>query len=385
MKVRMMLPMSIRCNTCGEYLYKGKKFNARKETVEGEDYLGIKIFRFYLKCTRCSAEFTVKTDPKNSDYICEMGASRNFEPWREQQKEFEKAQEDRKKEEEGDAMKALENRTMDSKEEMDILDALDEIRSLNARANTVNLETVLQTQKRIRLEREQQLDEEDRKLVESIKFGIVQDSEDEEEEDDDDVSANFLPMHGSMTKENPEIEEKGKVLVKKKPQLRMISIPDEEEEDETEEKEQRGREQNARGSEQKPRSTELNRSTAQDQQQRQQKTEQHGQQAEGQRGQKQGEKTEILSKKDATDSKAGVAKTDNGTKSTITGATPKLVPQFKPKLTPQFKPKLIPKPISSAAPSTSPSSSPSPSPTPNGGSKLTNENPLSSLVSDYSD
>jgi hypothetical protein len=29
--------------TCGEYIYKGKKFNARKETVMGEDYYGIKV------------------------------------------------------------------------------------------------------------------------------------------------------------------------------------------------------------------------------------------------------------------------------------------------------------------------------------------------------
>lgn len=38
-----------RCKTCGEYIYKGKKFNARKEDVDNESYLGIRIYRFYIK------------------------------------------------------------------------------------------------------------------------------------------------------------------------------------------------------------------------------------------------------------------------------------------------------------------------------------------------
>jgi hypothetical protein len=62
--VRMMLPMSVRCDTCGNFLYIGTKFNMRKETVLDQDYLGIKIFRFYFKCSRCHAEIAMKTDPK---------------------------------------------------------------------------------------------------------------------------------------------------------------------------------------------------------------------------------------------------------------------------------------------------------------------------------
>ena len=76
-----MAPFSMKCTACGEYIYKGRKFNARKETTD-EKYLKIQIYRFYIRCTRCSGEITFKTDPKNMDYTCERGAKRNFEPWR---------------------------------------------------------------------------------------------------------------------------------------------------------------------------------------------------------------------------------------------------------------------------------------------------------------
>ena len=80
----------MRCDTCGEYMYRGKKFNSRKEDMPGEDYMGIRKFRFYIKCSVCSAEITFCTDPKNSDYECESGALRNFEMWRENDKKTKK-------------------------------------------------------------------------------------------------------------------------------------------------------------------------------------------------------------------------------------------------------------------------------------------------------
>ncbi|KAF5376560.1 hypothetical protein D9757_008274 [Collybiopsis confluens] len=172
--VRLMAPFSMRCNTCGEYIYKGKKFNARKETVDGEDYYGIKIFRFYIKCTLCSAEITFKTDPKNTDYTAEHGASRNFEPWREEQAEEEVDRLAKLEEEENNPMKALENRTTDSKREMDILDALQDIRARNARnerlGNSADLLAKLdmeEIENEEDLERKR-LEEEDEKLVREV-------------------------------------------------------------------------------------------------------------------------------------------------------------------------------------------------------------------------
>lgn len=47
MKVRMMLPMSIRCNTCGNCIYKGTKFNSRKEDVIGEARESL-LYIFYI-------------------------------------------------------------------------------------------------------------------------------------------------------------------------------------------------------------------------------------------------------------------------------------------------------------------------------------------------
>ena len=142
-ETRMMMPFSMQCNTCGEYMYRGKKFNSRTEICKGEDYMGIRKIRFYIKCSVCSAEITFKTDPKNSDYECESGASRNFEVWRETEEAKEQVAAEREEEDANDTMKALENRTLDSKIEMDVLDALDEIRAINQRHERVDTNAVL--------------------------------------------------------------------------------------------------------------------------------------------------------------------------------------------------------------------------------------------------
>ena len=139
--VRFMLPMSIRCTTCGEFMGTGLKFNARKSNTN-ENYLGIRIYRFSMKCKSCPATFTIKTDPKNSDYICESGARRNYEPWREKEKMEEEGKIERMKQDE-DKMQALENKTKDAKREMEDLDLLAEIKDGNAKRAAISVTDVL--------------------------------------------------------------------------------------------------------------------------------------------------------------------------------------------------------------------------------------------------
>lgn len=142
-KVRLMAPFSMQCSTCGNFIYKSKKFNARKEIVQGQDYLGIEIYRFYINCPVCAGEITFKTDPKNTDYEAEHGAVRNFEPWRDLAEINDQILLQRAKEEENNPLKALENRTLESKTEMGILDALDEIQTRNAMTERVDQQALL--------------------------------------------------------------------------------------------------------------------------------------------------------------------------------------------------------------------------------------------------
>jgi len=187
--VRMMLPFTIQCTTCSTFLYRGRKFNSKKESMKGIEgkYLGIQRFRFYIKCSDCSRPITFLTDPKNTDYEMESGGTRNYEVWHDERKTNEEMERKFEEEEKLDSMKALENRVLESQREMAELDELEEIQAMNKRHISLMkggrrmdaAETVLRTREKamgVNTADEVELnehgltkDEED--LVSSIKFG----------------------------------------------------------------------------------------------------------------------------------------------------------------------------------------------------------------------
>ncbi|EZA49416.1 hypothetical protein DMN91_008875 [Ooceraea biroi] len=170
--VRLMAPFNMRCKTCGEYIYKGKKFNARKEDVEGDDYLGIRIYRFYIKCTRCLQEISFKTDPKNTDYEIEAGATRNFMALKLAEEQAQREEDEEKEEEATNPMKLLEKRTLQSKQELELLESLEELKDLNRRQQTINYDQMLEQfdTGAVRQKTEKELEELDEQYIKSV-FG----------------------------------------------------------------------------------------------------------------------------------------------------------------------------------------------------------------------
>ncbi|PAV73950.1 hypothetical protein WR25_01448 [Diploscapter pachys] len=191
---RVMTPFNMQCNTCKEYIYKGKKFNMRRETVEGETYLGLKLFRFYFRCPNCLAEITFKTDLQNCDYQNEHGATRLFEAVKLYQ-EAEKQKEDKEEEEKKDPMKMLEKRTKMSKAEMEALGELEDLQEVNRAKETFDVDGFIEEANipiHERLARQEMEDEkevmrllhisrtEDGRIIKRVK--------EEEEEDEDEKS-----------------------------------------------------------------------------------------------------------------------------------------------------------------------------------------------------
>lgn len=184
--VRLMAPFNMRCKTCGEYIYKGKKFNARKETVQNELYMGLPIFRFYIKCTRCLAEITFKTDPENTDYAMEHGATRNFQAEKLIEEEEKRIQQEREDEELNNPMKVLENRTKDSKMEMEVLENLQELKELNQRQATVDFEGMIDQYRELeRRERERAQEEDERETKEMLDRALVKRLRDSDSDSDE--------------------------------------------------------------------------------------------------------------------------------------------------------------------------------------------------------
>lgn len=167
-----MAPFNMRCVTCGEYIYKGKKFNARKEDVEDQTYLGIRIYRFYIKCTRCLQEISFKTDPQNTDYEIEAGATRNFMALKLAEEQAKREEDDLKEEEASNPMKLLENRTQQSRNEIELLESLEELKDLNRRQQRVDYDTLLQqfNTTESEREREERLERMDEEFIKGVKF-----------------------------------------------------------------------------------------------------------------------------------------------------------------------------------------------------------------------
>ncbi|MXQ83862.1 hypothetical protein E5288_WYG002481 [Bos mutus] len=218
--VRLMAPFNMRCKTCGEYIYKGKKFNARKETVQNESYLGLPIFRFYIKCTRCLAEITFKVSSHPALSLLHWGVTtpvpslqgNPISPSPQETAEVQGAVNRTPRPCPG-PHQVLENRTKDSKLEMEVLENLQELKDLNQRQAHVDFEAMLRQHRLSEEERQRQEQEEDERetaalVEESRKRRLLEDSDSEEDTNPTQPQPALRPNPTAILDETPKAKRK---------------------------------------------------------------------------------------------------------------------------------------------------------------------------------
>merc|ERR1711935_93159 len=105
-----------------------------------------------------------------TDYILEAGATRNFEALSKAEKQAEAEANAHKEDLETNPMKLLEERTEASKNEMDRMEALEELQELNKRTVKVDYDTMLSRYDKIRAKEAEKKEEEDEDFIKSV-FG----------------------------------------------------------------------------------------------------------------------------------------------------------------------------------------------------------------------
>ena len=61
------MPYNIWCNTCGNHIGMGVRYNAEKTKIG--NYYTTSIYKFRMKCHLCDGHFEIKTDPQVSSSV----------------------------------------------------------------------------------------------------------------------------------------------------------------------------------------------------------------------------------------------------------------------------------------------------------------------------
>ena len=138
------------------------------------------------------SEISFRTDPANTDYVLEAGATRNFEALSKAEKQAELDEKAYQEEIKLNPMKLLEERTEASKNEMERMEALEELHELNKRNLKNELpDEMLSHYQKTQEHKEDEAEKQDEEFVNSV-FG--KDANNQkikriiDEDDDDDPS-----------------------------------------------------------------------------------------------------------------------------------------------------------------------------------------------------